>query len=707
MQRKSLVLAFAGLSMMATGYAAKKPKAPAASKAATLAAPKIPLMTDDQKALHALNRLTFGPRPGDLEQVKQMGVEKWIEQQLQPASIPENPVLLAKLEPLDTLQMGTAAMLQKYPSQQMIKAMIDGKLPLPSKDDPLTRAAVQTAISRYQKKKAADDAVTAKAAQPTGPVVAEASIGNVQSTMKDAVPPTSSPAPMMTDQATAQAAAPRPVAPSRPAGAAAGLMPPGARMTPEMLSALPLSPEQKQAFLNGTQESRLALLESLPDDQLVDALEALPPAIRTRLANAGTPAMRRRVEVLNTPQQVVNRDLTEGKLLRAIYSNRQLEEVLADFWFNHFNVYLDKGADRFMVTAYERDVIRPHVLGKFKDLLLATAESPAMLFYLDNWESAGDPNGAAPRPNAPANGRKQGLNENYGRELMELHTLGVDGGYTQQDVTEVARCFTGWTIRQPQQGGGFFFNPRMHDRGEKHVLGVTIPAGGGIDDGLKVIDILVKHPSTAHFIAKSLAIRFVSDNPAEALVDKMAATFTNTDGDLHEVMRTMLGTDEFWAATNFRAKLKSPLEMVVSAVRAVNGEVATAVQMVGLMNTLGQPLYRKAEPTGYTNRGADWLNSASLLARMNFAHTLAQGKVAGVKVDPTQFAADPAQIERNILLADASPASQAAIQAGLDQAIADQAAQQQAQNGRPIPAAPPAGPMVAGLTLGSPDFQRR
>ena len=627
MQQKVLVLTIAGLTMMATGFAAKKPKP---ASAAPLSAPQIPQMTDDQKALHALNRLTFGPRPGDLELVSRMGVHQWIEWQLQPDSIVENPTLVDKLEPLDTLQMSTAAMLQKYPSPQMIKQMADGKMSLPSTDDPLTRAAAQTAIARYEKKKGADDAAQAPPAGPTpGP------------------------------------------------------------MTAAMLSALPLDADQKSDLLNGTQETRIDLLASLPDDKLVAVLEALPPQIRNRLANAGPPTLRRRVEVLNTPMQVVNRDLTEGKLLRAIYSNRQLDEVLTDFWFNHFNIYLDKGADRFMITAYERDVIRPHVLGKFKDLLLATAESPAMLFYLDNWESVSD--NAPTRINAPAKQKRQGLNENYGRELMELHTLGVDGGYTQQDVTEVARCFTGWTIRQPQQGGGFFFNPRMHDRGEKQVLGVTIPAGGGMEDGLKVIDILAKSPATAHFIAKSLAIRFVSDTPPDALVDKMAATFTTTDGDLREVMRTMLNADEFWAAANFRAKLKSPLEMVVSAVRAVNGDVDTALQMVQLMNTLGEPLYRKQEPTGYTNRGGDWLNSASLLARMNFANSLAQGKVAGVKVDLTQFSGDTTQIERNILLADASPASQAAIQAGIDEGTQKQST----------------GTMVAGLTLGSPDFQRR
>jgi uncharacterized protein (DUF1800 family) len=586
MPRKFVTLALAGLTLIATGFAAK--------------------MTEDQKALHALNRLTFGPRPGDLEQVKKIGVDRWIEQQLHPESIPENPVLLEKLKPLDTLGLSTKAMLQKYPSQQMIKAMSEGRMALP--EDKQTRAAVETAIERYRRRQAVDAGEAAPAAPP-------------------------------------------------------------------------------EALPRGTPESRATLIESLPDDEQIEAIEALPQPMRNRLALAASPALRRRIQVLSAPAQMVNRDLTEGKLLRAIYSSHQLEEVLTDFWFNHFNVYLNKGADRYMVTAYERDVIRPHVLGKFKDLLLATAQSPAMLFYLDNWQSAAP---GMVRPFAPPKQRKAGLNENYGRELMELHTLGVDGGYTQQDVTEVARCFTGWTIRQPQQGGGFFFNPRMHDRGEKHVLGVTIRAGGGMEDGLKVLDILAKHPSTARFISKSLAIRFVSDNPPDELIDRMAATFTKSDGDLREVMRTMLSSEEFRAASSFRSKVKSPLEMVVSAVRAVNGDVENAQQIANLMKTLGQPLYLKIEPTGYSNRGADWLNSASLLARMNFANSLAQGKIRGVNVDLTQFSGDAAQIERNILLTDASPASQSAIEAGI------------AESRHPA-----AGPRIAGLTLGSPDFQRR
>jgi uncharacterized protein (DUF1800 family) len=320
-----------------------------------------------------------------------------------------------------------------------------------------------------------------------------------------------------------------------------------------------------------------------------------------------------------SPGPTVYQDLSQGKLLRAIQSDRQLEEVLTDFWYNHFNVFFDKGADRFLVAAYERDVIRPHVLGRFKDLLLATAESPAMLFYLDNWQSA-------------ATGRR-GLNENYGRELLELHTLGVDGGYTQQDVTEVARCFTGWTIRDPRGSAEFEFNARMHDDGEKHVLGVTMPAGGGRNDGLRVIDILAHSRATAHSISKSLAMRFVSDDPPESLIQRMTKRFIETDGDLREVMRAMIYSPEFWDAANFLSKIKSPLELVASALRSLNTDVGNGFALVNLFNQMGEPLYRKREPTGYSNRGADWMNSATLLARMNFAVALTQGKIPGVTVD--------------------------------------------------------------------------
>jgi uncharacterized protein (DUF1800 family) len=352
--------------------------------------------------------------------------------------------------------------------------------------------------------------------------------------------------------------------------------------------------------------------------------------------NVAPPELRRRLEMANGPQQVVQRDLMESKLLHAVYGNRQLEEVLTDFWYNHFNVFLDKGADRYMVTQYERDVIRPHVLGKFRDLLAATAKSPAMLFYLDNWQSVG--------PNAPQGRGRQGgqgprgLNENYGRELLELHTLGVDGGYTQKDVTEAARCFTGWTILQPQRGGNFVFNRRAHDDGEKTVLGVKIPAGRGIEDGEKVLDIVAHHPSTARFISKKLAMRFVVDDPPQALVDRMAETFTRTDGDLRAVMRTMLESKEFFSVAAYQSKLKSPLEVVASAARALNADVDFAFPLANQVAQLGEPLYRKQEPTGYSNNSQEWLNSAGLMARMNFALQLADNKVPGVKVDSTKAA---------------------------------------------------------------------
>jgi uncharacterized protein (DUF1800 family) len=617
MRRHGIAIVFIVLIAFSSGLYAKK-KAPPKT-----AEPPIPQMTADQKSLQALNRLTFGPRPGDVaaihkETVNQKGLDTWIEQQLHPRAIPENPVLEAKLAPLDTLRMSPAELAHHYPTPQMVKAMVDGREPFPA--DRETRYAVEKLVARIQRKEAADKAGQAETPDLNSKIV---------------------PGPWQLDD------------------------------------------QQKDVLQNGKPPEQVALLESMPPAEQFDVLDSMPNNARQKLYAPSSPDLRRKIQILNGSIQVVNQDLSEAKLLRAVYSDRQLEEVLTDFWYNHFNVFLDKGADRYMVTSYERDVIRPHVLGHFRDLLLATAQSPAMLFYLDNWQSRG----VDPKANAR---NRQGLNENYGRELMELHTLGVDGGYTQQDVTEVARCFTGWTIREPNRGGGLEFNERIHDRGEKHVLGVTIPAGGGMGDGLRVLDILAEHPSTAHFVSKSLAIRFVSDNPSEALIGRMAKTWLKTDGDLVEVMRTMIYAPEFWDPANFRSKLKSPFEMVVSAVRAVNGDIDFAQALNGQLNQLGEPLYRKLEPTGYSNTGQDWANSASLLARMNFGMALAKGKIAGVKVDPAQFSVvvDASRIERNILLTDASPEARDAIQTGL--------AQQQ-----------DLGAMAAGLTLGSPDFQRR
>ena len=363
---------------------------------------------------------------------------------------------------------------------------------------------------------------------------------------------------------------------------------------------------------------------------------AMGQGMRQALFAAAPPSLRRKLEMANGPAQVVARDLAEAKMLRAIYSERQLAEVLDDFWFNHFNVYLEKGADRYLVTGYERDAIRPHVLGKFRDLLEATAKSPAMLFYLDNWQSVA-PAAAEGRPQA-----RRGLNENYGRELLELHTLGVNGGYTQKDVTEVARCFTGWTIYRPQLGGRFFFNARTHDNGEKVVLGVEIPPGGGMLDGEKVLDILARQPATARFVSRQLAQRFVADDPPEALVDRMADTFLKTDGDIRQVLGTMFHSGEFRSVGAFRSKMKSPLEMVASAVRVTGAKVDFAFALANLVAQLGEPLYQKMEPTGYSNSSKEWMNTAGLLARMNFALQLAGDRVSGVKADAKVKVADNA-----------------------------------------------------------------
>jgi uncharacterized protein (DUF1800 family) len=336
-------------------------------------------------------------------------------------------------------------------------------------------------------------------------------------------------------------------------------------------------------------------------------------------------------------------ELAEQKVLRAIYSERQLQEVLVDFWFNHFNVDARKGRTRFFVTSYERDSIRPHVLGKFRELLGATAKGPAMLFYLDNFMSA-DPDGPhlvgrglQLRPDSaarfalqqPAPGQpRRGLNENYARELMELHTLGVDGGYTQRDVGEVARAFTGWTIANPRQGVGFRFEPRIHDPGEKIVLGHRIAAGGGESDGEQVLDLLARHPSTARFIATKLAQRFVSDTPPAGLVERAAKRFRDTDGDLREVTRAILTSREFLASNAYGVKVKTPFEFVVSAVRASGVQIDDARPLVREVQQLGMPLYMCQPPTGYGDSAGAWANAGALVGRMNFALRIAQNDAA-------------------------------------------------------------------------------
>jgi uncharacterized protein (DUF1800 family) len=375
------------------------------------------------------------------------------------------------------------------------------------------------------------------------------------------------------------------------------------------------------------------------------------------------------------------------KIIRAAYSERQLQEVMTDFWFNHFNIFWAKNLDRDMTTDYEMSVIRPHTMGKFKDLLMATAKSPAMLVYLDNFQStspdarlpqgrggqlqrrpgglggfgnprlapgANDPyyrqqqmdremqrdqmqnpnqNPQQQRPIAAQPKRKPGINENYAREIMELHTLGVEGGYTQKDVQEVARCLTGWTVDRPRQTTGFVFRSFMHDNGEKTVLGQKIPAGGGIKDGEMVIDILAHQPSTAKFISTKLVRRFVSDTPPQSLVDRVTAVYTKTDGDIREMLRTIFTSPEFNSKEAYRSKIKSPFELAASAIRALGCDVNAPLQTVQFIAKMGEPLYLYQAPTGYPDRADQWVNTGSLLERLNFGLALTTNKLRGAAFD--------------------------------------------------------------------------
>ena len=381
-----------------------------------------------------------------------------------------------------------------------------------------------------------------------------------------------------------------------------------------------LSNDDVRIARSGNKEQRSALFARLDPDKRVLVASLLPAQILSDF-----PELRREAEFRRTPRLVPSDDLKQAKVFRAIYSNRQLEELLVDFWYNHFNVDTGKNVAQTanlvhqLVGSYERDAIRPHVFGHFKDLLLATAHHPAMLYYLDNWESVapqafqvgpfaprrgtlnGIPNSILPGPFGRV---AHGLNENYGREIMELHTLGVNGGYTQDDVIAVARCFTGWTVTNPESPE-FVFAPFMHDFGEKTVLGHKIPAGGGEQDALQVIDILARHPSTAKFISRKLAQRFVADDPPQALVDRMAQTFMKTDGDLRAVMAAMFTSPEFLSEGAWQAKVKSPFEMVVSAVRALNADAADTFTLVQKIADLGEPLYGKLEPVGLSQHRRD------------------------------------------------------------------------------------------------------
>jgi uncharacterized protein (DUF1800 family) len=635
-------------------------------------------LTEEQRIVHVLNRLGFGARPGDVERVKAMGIENYINQQLNPEKI-SDPVAENKIKDLQVLNMSTAELYEKFPQPGQLLRQLQARGALPS----------DLAEARDNRIKGG-----ANAAQiPPGQMPADPAKGNPQ----------------------------------------------------QGINGNPLDNEKYRA------------------------------AIQQYYRENG----------LQQPQRIVG-ELQASRILRAVYSERQLQEVMVDFWTNHFNIFAGKGADRWLLPSYDRDTIRPNAMGKFSELLESTAKSPAMLFYLDNFQSVtpnstrnqsprrarllaelvnlqrrreGNPMQEPAMRQPPVQPQRRGINENYARELMELHTLGVDGGYTQKDVQEVARCFTGWTIFQPRGGaaaakavlggeaarrsaGTFFFNARAHDDGEKTVLGHKIPAGGGMKDGLMVLDILAHHPSTAKFIAKKLVRHFVSDDPSPALVERVAATFTKSDGDIRETLKTIFFSPEFNSRSAYRAKIKRPFELVISAIRALGADTNGGPGTHQWIARMGEPLYGFQTPNGYSDSAESWVNTGGLLERMNFGLALASNRVQGTRVNLSTITgnAAPAKVMdeslRVILAGDVSVATRDALLKQMDRevVVALPSPRSPAETPRDMPVAGEmAGPLpgglqgrrqqqqrprveasindpvtkVVGLILGTPEFQRQ
>jgi uncharacterized protein (DUF1800 family) len=567
-------------------------------------------LTEDQAILHALNRLAYGASSGDLERVRKMGLEKWIDQQLHPESIDDSA--------LDTR-------LQKYPT---------------------INASASRLLNEYP--------------------------------------------------------------------------PPGLAAKKEG--------ETKEEYKQELVEKRRTAMAQMADT-----------------GNDNIDKARQQLDKMVGPNRIIA-ELSMAKIDRAIYSQRQLEAVMEDFWFNHFNVFANKGADRWMLTDYVRETIRPHTLGKFQDLLAATAKSPAMLFFLDNWQSV-DPvafkqhqqeiamrraryqgvfgggfapaPGEFPNPNArfpgaqgqgqaAARQQDRGLNENYGREVMELHTVGVDTGYTQQDVIEMARCLTGWTVREPRRDPEFVFRPEFHAEGKKVVMGHTFNYGGE-KDGEEALRMLASDPHTAKFISAELARHFVSDNPSPALVDRMAKEYESSGGDIRSVMKAMIYSPEFWSKESYRAKVKTPFELVASTARALNADVTISLPLAQWVGRMGEPLFLCQPPTGYSDKASTWVNTGALLNRLNFALAFSSGHLAGTNVDLSPLFGD-----------GASKDPQMALRRSLDIFLGGQAEPQTIQtlesrlNDPQILQAKLDDPvkqvnegLLSGLVLGTPEFQRR
>jgi uncharacterized protein (DUF1800 family) len=721
------------------GQSAGPTQAAPASRASYRPAYQSGQLKGDERILQALNRFTFGPRPGDLEAVRAMGLDAWFEQQLHPQSLDES-ALNERLAQFPAMQWNVPDLLYRVPSGAIIRQAMAGKVDIPRQGT--LHSVYEFQIYRQQQKKAekAQDK-TAQAQPESGQSTAPAAsmTGQENQTQANQTPAMDNGAGdnMMAANAPAMNAAPAQPANTNPA--ANDVLDTMSQFDgPAFSSIVALSPRDRVAHLQQMQPAEFdAFMHSLKYQQ------------RTQLSADMTPELRESVEDLENPQRMVAHELMAERLTHDIYSSAQLQEVMTDFWLNHFNIYLRKNEEMpYYLMSYARDVIRPNSLGKFEDLLKAVAHSPAMMLYLDNSESLGPDSPAAERAKMqqernPSKNKKadEGLNENYARELMELHTLGVNGGYTQADVIQVARILTGWTVDQPGRGGQFQFNENRHEPGSSKVMGQKFKDDGE-REGEELLHFLVTQPATAQFISRKLAVRFVSDDPPQTLVDSMAKTYTSSGGDISAVLRTLFRSPEFWATRDYRAKVKTPLEFVVSAVRASNADVQNYQPLENALRDMGMQLYGCIPPTGYKWVASEWVSTSALVDRMNFALNLAANRLPGVRVSWSDQSADadvglanesapdsqagsaPApdaeetRLEATIVAGGVSAQTRSAA-LGQFQAQAEQGTfkvypvsakttpKNNNENARPANALEKQDEVLAGLLIGSPEFQRR
>ena len=591
---------------------AAKPKLPVPPKNT----PMTPL-NERERTLQLLDRFTFGARPGELERVLAQGADKWFEQQLNPDSISDS-AKDKRMGDYPTLNMTPAQALTLFPDRGAIARVAEGKDPMPT--DPLLAAMYEVQVFKYKQQQ-----------------------DQKKPDAKGNLPPEPSDAEKAAEKTGGQAEA--------------------AEVAGELF-ALPKN-QRMAALIKMPVPERIAFSSYLAGDQ------------RNLLLNEFTSREREIFQGMSSNVNAagnIGNELAQARIMRDIVTERQVQEVMTDFWFNHFNIYINKDSDQWYTTAYERDVIRKHALGKFRDLLIATAESPAMMVYLDNWLSIGPDsiaNGVNPaNPNAKKGNK--GLNENYGREVMELHTVGVNGGYSQADVTSLAAILTGWTVDKPNQAGAFLYDPKKHEPGAKVWFGYSISENGvatkvaaapivrrggapvkpggsanvavipnvqsanvdpGMKQGLEALAILAASPQTAHFISWKLAQRFVADDPPPALVDRMAKTYLASDGDIKEVLRTLAISPEFNSKKYFRNKVKTPVEFIASSFRTTATDPANAGALVNTIKTMGMQMYFALPPTGYYMTADQWMNTGALVDRLNFAYQLTTNKFANQKFD--------------------------------------------------------------------------